>query len=162
MEKGSYQFEDFLVGVDDQYKDFVLEVNELLLQAGCKVKIGSSKINLFSVKYTQGRRGVFNFMLRRKSFKASVYAANYVQYLEVLNRLPESMVAQISKVAACKNMDNPPTCWDGCIGYDIPIGEENYQKCRFKCFQFDVNAESIPFLLELLESELKVRAAEQK
>ncbi|MCL2843804.1 MAG: hypothetical protein FWE28_10210 [Oscillospiraceae bacterium] len=157
MSTAEYQFQDFLMSVHDDNKEVVHTVNDLLLQEGCKVKIGSSKTNLFSVKYTQGRRGIFNFMLRKRGFKASVYAANFAQYPDVLNSLPESMVAQIAKTSACKNMDSPPTCWDGCIGYDIPIGDEQYQKCKFGCFQFDVNAESIPFLLTLLQSELNAR-----
>ena len=157
MEQANYQFEDFLMSADEAHTDFVTTIHETLLQEGCKVKVGSSKTNLFSVKYTQGRRGVFNFMLRKKGLKASVYAANFAQYPDVLNRLPESMVQQIAKTSSCKNMLNPPTCWDGCIGYDIPIGNEQYQRCKFGCFQFDVNAESIPFLVELLESELKAR-----
>jgi len=157
MEQANYQFEDFLMSVGDDYKDFVHTVNERLSQEGCKVKIGSSKTNLFSVKYTQGRKGVFNFMLRKKGFKASVYAANYAQYPDVLNSLPESMVAQIAKTAACKNMTDPPTCWDGCVGYDIHIGDERHQKCKFSCFQFNIDAESMPFLLTLLESELQTR-----
>ena len=157
MEKTNYQYEDFLMGVDDAYKSFVVAVHEKLLQEGCKVKIGSTKTNLFSVKYTQGRRGVFNFMLRKRGFKASVYAANFAAYPDVLNSLPKSMAAQIAKTSDCKNMSDSPTCWDGCIGYDIRIGEEQHQKCKFGCFQFNVDAESIPFLLTLLESELKER-----
>jgi len=157
MEKANYQFEDFLMSVEDKYKEFVISVNEMLMQEGCKVKIDSSKINLFSVKYTQGRRGIFNFMLRKKGLKTSVYAANFAQYPDVINDLPESMVEQIAKTADCKNMANPPTCWDGCLGYDIRIGQEQYQKCKFSCFQFDVDSESIPALLEMLQSELNVR-----
>ena len=160
MQEANYQFEDFLMSVDEAHKDFVLTVHETLLQAGCKVKVESSKTVLFSVKYTQGRKGIFNFKLRKKSLKASVYAGNFAAYPDVLNSLPESMVGQIAKSAACKNMSDPPSCWEGCVGYDIPIGEERYQKCKFVgCFQFNVNAESAPFLLALLESELKARRA---
>jgi len=159
MEQTGYQFQDFLMQVPEEYEDFVHRVHGILSAAGCKVKIGSSKTNLFSVKYTQGRRGVFNFMLRKRGFKASVYAANFAAYPDVLNRLPEGMVRQLAKTAACKNMASPPTCWDGCVGYDIPIGDERYQKCKFGCFQFDVDSESMPFLLEMLERELQARQA---
>jgi len=159
MEKTNYQFEDFLMSVSDEHKGFVQEVNDFLLNEGCKVKIASTKTYLFSVKYTQGRRGVFNFMLRKRGMKASVYASNFSQYPDVLNRLPESMVAQVAKSSDCKNFTSPTACWDGCLGYDIPIGEEHYQKCKFGCFQFNVDAESIPFLLEMLKSELKSRDA---
>jgi len=157
MEQSDYQFQDFFTQVNDDYKDFVHTVNEKFLQEGCKVKIGSSKTTLFSVKYTQGRRGIFNFMLRKKGLKASVYAANFAQYPDVLDRMPESMVEQIAKVPACKNMAGPGACMDKCIGYDFHIRGTHYQRCKFSCFQFDVDAESIPFLLELLESELKAR-----
>ena len=159
MAETIYQFQDFFMNVDDSYKDFVTTVNELLLQEGCKVKISSTKTNPFSVKYTHGRKGIFNFMLRKKSFKASVYAASFAQYPAVLNRLPESMIEQIAKTADCKNMAVPPTCWDGCIGYNLHINEEQYQKCKFSCFQFDVTPESIPLLLEMLTSELEARRA---
>jgi len=157
MEQANYQFQDFLMSVNEVHKAFVHTVHELLLQQGCKVKVGSTKTNLFSVKYTQGRRGVFNFMLRRRGFKASVYAANFMQYTDVLDRLPESMVAQLAKTSACKNMSDTPTCWDGCIGYDIPIRDVRYEKCKFGCFQFHVDEESMPFLLEMLERELAAR-----
>jgi len=159
MEKANYQFEDFLMSVDDKYKDFVLTINDILLQEGCKVKVESSKTYLFSVKYTQGRKGIFNFMLRKKSFKASVYAANFAKYPDVINSLPKSMVEQISKTSDCKNMANPPACWDGCLGYEIHIGQEHYQKCKFSCFQFNIDSESIPLLLEMLKSELNARQA---
>jgi len=157
MEKTNYQFEDFLMSVGEEYKDFVHAVDKLLREEGCKVKVESSKTNLFSVKYTQGRRGIFNFMLRKRGFKASVYAANFAEYPKVLNSLPQSMVDQIAKAAACKNMLSPPTCWEGCVGYDIPIGGEQYEKCKFGCFQFNVDSESMPYLLLMLESELKAR-----
>ena len=159
MQETNYQFEDFLMSVNEAHKEFVLTVHETLLQKGCKVKIESSKTALFKVKYTQGRRGIFNFTLRKKSLKASVYANNFAQYHDVLNSLPASMVGEIAKAAACKNMAVPPTCLEGCVGYTIPIREEQHEKCKFGCFQFDVNAESSPFLLALLESELKERSA---
>jgi len=157
MEQLDYQFQDFFMHVSDEYKDFVLNVHERLLQEGCKVKIASSKTVLFSVKYTQGRKGVFNFMLRKKSFKASVYAHSHAKYPDLLNRMPESMVDQFSKAQPCQNMTNPGTCMDRCIGYDFHIRETHYQRCKFGGFQFNVDAESIPFLLELLQSELDAR-----
>ena len=96
-------------------------------------------------------------MLRKRGFKASVYAANFAQYPDVLNRMPESMTNQIAKVQPCKNITEPGKCMDKCIGYDFHIREAHYQKCKFSCFQFDVDTESMPFLIELLESELNAR-----
>ena len=159
MAQPDLQFQDFLMQVNDDYQDFVHKVHELLLKDEYKCNVGTSKTALFSIKYTQGRKGIFNFMLRKKGFKASVYAANFAKYLDVLNRLPESMVNQIVKVSSCKNIAEPGTCMGKCIGYDFYIREDHYQKCKFSCFQFNVDAESIPFLLELLQSELDARCA---
>jgi len=152
-----YQFLEFFMGVSDEYKDFVTTIHERLLQEGCSVKISSNKTNLFSVKYAQGRKGVFLFMLRKKGLKASVYAGNFAQYPDVLNSLPEGMITQIKKSSNCINVMKPGKCRDRCIGYDINIREELYRKCKYDCFQFDVDEQSIPGLLGLLESELEAR-----
>ena len=43
MEKTIYKFEDFLADVSDEYKDFVIKINELLNNDGYKIKIESKK-----------------------------------------------------------------------------------------------------------------------
>ena len=155
-----YQFEDFLMSLPDEYKDFVHAVSEMVLQENySNIKIKTSKSYIFSVAYSQPktRRGIVTFYLRKRSFKIMVSAKNCAKYPDVLLSLPEKMVDQLAKGQHCLNMINPGTCMDKCAGYDFHIGEIHYQKCRFGCFQFDVDAESIPFLLKLLESELKER-----
>jgi len=47
------EFQNFLMQVSDDYNDFDHTIHERLLQEDCKVKVGSSKTALFSVKYTQ-------------------------------------------------------------------------------------------------------------
>jgi len=160
MEALNYQFEDFLASVDDEYKDFVVTVNELLLQEGCKVKIAPSKTSIFTVKYTQGktRRGMLNFTLNKKGLRVSLFAGNFEKYPDVLNNLHENMASAIAKSPICKNMMGPKKCsWADCIGYNIYIGKEHYQKCRYSCFQFYVDVESIPSLLNMLKSEIEAR-----
>jgi len=98
-------------------------------------------------------------MLRKKSFKISVFAGNFAKYPDVLSGLPESMINLLNKAHTCKNMTDPGKCMDKCIGYDFHIGDTHYQKCRFGCFQFNVDSESIPFLLEMIKSELEARRA---
>jgi len=160
MQETNYQFEDFLMAISEEHKDFALTVNEKLLQEGCKVKIGSSKTNLFSVKYIQGRKGVLNFTLRKKGLTVSIYARSFEQYSDVLNGLHARVIDQIVKAPDCKNLIGPKKCsWAECIGYSIPIGDDLHQKCMYQCFQFSIDIESIPSLLELLESELKARQA---
>jgi len=162
MDEVNIQFEDFLTSVNVDYKDFVNTVSEMVLQANySNIKIGTSKTNIFSVSYSQPktRLGIVNFYLRKKGLKIAVHAKNCAKYSDVLLGLPERMLSQIDKVQPCKNLIDPGACMGKCAGYDFHIGETHYQKCRFGCFQFDVDAESIPFLLELLENELKERMA---
>ena len=73
---------------------------------------------------------------------------------------PRDEIQQLDKTNACINIETPGKCMAKCKGYDFYIGETHYQKCKFGCFQFDVDEESIPFLLELLKRELEERRAE--
>jgi len=161
MEEINYLYEDFFMNVDNQYKDFVAQVNEMVLQEGySKVAVSTSKTYLFSVKYThpKTRRGIVNFTLRKKKgLMATIFAVNHNKYPQILNGLPEKMVSQIAKKHSCGNITDPGSCMAKCVGYDFYIGETHYQKCRFGCFQFDVDAESVPILLEMLTNELEVR-----
>jgi len=42
------------------------------------------------------------------------------------------------------------------------IGNEHYQKCQIQCFQFEVDVESMPYLLKLINCESKARVSEQQ
>jgi len=162
MEKLNEDFEDFLLSVNEGYKDFVRTVNELVLQENyINIKVKSSKTNLFTVSYSQPktRLGIVNFYVRKKSFKMVISGRNCAKYPDVLKEMPEEMIKQIDKVQDCKNMLEPGTCMDKCIGYTFDIGDVHYQKCRFGCFRFDINEQSIPFLLKMLERELEERRA---
>jgi len=160
MEKINEDFQDFLISVNDDYKVFVHTVHEMVLKENyTNIKVGSSKTNLFSVSYTQPktRLGIVNFYVRKRGFKMVISARNCAKYPNVLLSMPEKMIKQIDKVQSCKNLLDPGTCMEKCAGYDFYIGKTHYQKCRFGCFKFDIDAESIPFLLELLKSEIKER-----
>ena len=161
MEKINEDFQDFLNSISDDYKDFVHTVHELVMKENyINIKVGSSKTNLFSVSYTQPktRLGIVNFYVRKRGFKMVISARNCAKYSDLFLRMPEKMIKQIDKVQSCKNLLDPGTCMGKCAGYDFYIGDIHYQKCRFGCFKFDIDAESIPFLLELLQRELKERS----
>ena len=161
MENSELRYDDFFVSVNDDYKDFVNTVKERVFEEGYTIiKMGSSKTNLYTVAFIQPktRRGIANFYLRKRSFKMTISAKNCAKYPDVFSSLPEKMVVQIGKANPCLNLTDPGKCMDKCAGYEFNIGETLYQKCRFGCFQFDVNAENIPFLMDILETELKERA----
>ena len=161
MSKTEYQFEDFLADVSDCYKAFVNKVHEKLLQDNYRIKI-ESKASGFLVSYVHPKmkRTILNFLFRKKGLLVRVYGDNCNKYCDVLNRLPESMVRQIDKSGVCKRLVDLESCNSRCAtGYDFHIGKNHYQKCRYNCFCLDVDAESIPFLLELIERESKERLA---
>jgi len=160
--KKKYEFEDYLEDVtvlewvSEEDKQFITQFHEALSQKDCKVKITSSKTNPFLFAFTQKRKGVMSLYLRKKGLKARINVNNMENYPDVVNALPEEMVNQIDNSHVCKNMIGQK-CWDGCTGYDFHLGETHYQKCRYECFQFDVNTESMPFLFRLIENELEAR-----
>ena len=160
MAEENYQFDDFFANLNDEYKDFVTTIHEMVQENGFdKIAIGSSKVNLFTVKYTnkKTRRGIVNLTLRRKSFAVTVLAANNDKYPELLNKMPEQMANQIEKVHTCKNISEPGQCMDKCVGYEFHVRDRHFQKCKFGCFKFTVDAENMPYLLELIKTELEMR-----
>ena len=99
-------------------------------------------------------------MLRKKGLQVIVSVRNCDKLSDTFLTFPPKMIEQLDKTNACINIETPSKCMAKCRGYDFYIGETHYQKCKFGCFQFDVDEESIPFLLELLKRELEERRAE--
>jgi len=165
MSISDYQFNDFLSflsEVDRGNMDFAMEVHERLSKMACKVKLTSTKAYPYQLAYTMpnSRKGILNFYLRKKGLRVRITIVDPEQHSDVLNSLPEKMVRQIEKKDLCRKIVEGCNCLDTCTGFDFQIGETRYQKCRFYCFQFDVEAESIPFFFQLLESEIKARYAQ--
>ena len=165
MPRAKYQFEDdFLVKVSDEYKSFVTDVHKMLLAKGYKVKIQVTKSMGLRATYSQPKiktvKGIIlYFFFRDDKLMIRIDADNHEKYPDVLNRLPEGIISQIDQANDCVKFADPKKCWQGCIGYDFHIRGKNYQKCYAVCFQFEVDSESIPFLLEMIEYESKERCA---
>jgi hypothetical protein len=162
MSKAKYQLEDFLLLVDDGCRNFVITINEMLLQKGYKLKVTSTKSYGLHISYSQPKiktvKGIIVYLLACDGkLRIRINADNHVKYPDVLNHLPENIVNQIDKADTCMKSIDPQKCWQGCIGYDFHIGDKHYQKCIVNCFLLDVDFESFPFLLELIESESKER-----
>jgi len=158
MPKSEYQFADFLMNVDDRYKDFVITVHEMLA-ANYKAKI-ELKASGFLVSYIHNKtkRSILNFVFRKNGIYIRIYGENCNDYVNVLNRLPNNIVKQIEGAGVCKRLVDPGACNSKCgMGYDFHIGDNHYQKCRNSCFYLYVDDESIPHLLELVESESRSR-----
>ena len=156
-----YQFDDFLSGVCEAHKKFVVSTNESLLGDSYKVKIESKASGMFiSYSHPKTKRSVVNFLFRKTSLLVRLYADNFDKYIDFLNSLPEKMEKEIAKASVCKRLINPDECNPKCLkGYDFFIREKHYQKCRYNCFEFEVTGESIPILANFIESERKERKA---
>jgi len=101
---------------------------------------------------------MLNFLFRKSGLFVRIYADNFSRYTDFLNCLPEKMEKEIAKASVCKRLIDPATCNPKCImGYDFSIRDNRYQKCRYSCFQFAVNFESVPVLSEFIERERRER-----
>ena len=162
MNPTPYQFNDFLAFLSDThsaYMDFAIQIHEKLMELGCKLKITSTKAFPYQLAYTMpnSRKGILNFYLRKKGLKVRITIVDPANHAAILNALPENLVGQIDGKNSCRKLVEGCECLETCNGFDFHIGDNHYQKCRFDCFKFDVDTESIPFFYQLLESEIKTR-----
>jgi len=151
-------FEDFIIEVDPQYQEFARKMHEYLLQNDCKLKMTSAK-NGYVVSYQHGKkkRVLMNFVFRKSGLVARIYADHIGQYIEVLESVPGSMKKTVEKAPKCKRFEEPTSCNPKCSGYVFTLGDTQHEKCRYNCFLFTVNDESIPFIRTLIEKELGCR-----
>ena len=111
-----------------------------------------------SYSHPKTKRIILSLLFQKKNLSTRIYADNFSKYTDLLNRLPEKMEKEIAKASLCKRLVNPEECNPKCIkGYDFSIREKHYQKCRYNCFEFAVNTESIPVLADFIKSERKER-----
>jgi len=166
MPRAKYQFKDFLTTVDDDCKGLVTAVHDMLLLDNYKPKIQVTKSTGLQLSYHQPNIKtaagiILIFFLRNEKLTIRIYGKNHEAYPNVLNGLPEIIANQIDKADDCKKFIDPQKCWVGCMGYDFQIGKNHYQKCAVNCFQFDVDSESMPYLLEIIKSESMERLTVQ-
>jgi hypothetical protein len=159
MAKDSFQFEDFLSRVNKDYCEFVSNIHTLLLQEAYKVKVESKASGFFvSYSHPKTKRSLLNFLFRKEKLLVRIYADGLANYSDLLDRISPEMEKEIARAQVCKRLINPEECNPKCImGYDFKIKGKHYQKCRYNCFQFEVNPASIPVLSDLIENERRER-----
>ena len=154
------EFKDFIFEVDPLYHDFVVKLHEYLLQNNNKLKMTSAK-NGYVVSYQHGKkkRVLMNFVFRKGGLVARIYADHIGQYIDLLESVPDSMRKTVEKAPKCKRFEEPAGCNSKCGGYVFTLGDTQHQKCRYNCFLFVVNDESIPFIRTMIKKELECREA---
>jgi len=152
-------FEQFLEAVDANYQEFAKDLNNYLLDNGCKVTVEEKKSGfLASYKYGKPPRAMTNFLFRKAGMFVRIYGENIGEYSNFLNTLPPEMVQSIDSAGECGRLVNN-TCSPKCSGYDFAIEGTRFQKCRYNCFEFLVTDESVPYIKAFVENEINARSA---
>lgn len=161
MDNNELQYENFLNDVNPVYRDFVNQTHDFFLQNGCKVKIELAKNGyVISYSHTKTKKVIANFVFRKNGLVIRIYGDNFDKYIGFFDELPAAMIKSIGKSPVCKRLLDPTKCNSRCPkGYDFTVKDSHFQKCRYSCFMFEINEESIPFIKTFIENEVKERAA---
>lgn len=157
MDNQTLRFDDFLESVDVPYRESIHGIHAFLLDDGYKLKLQTAKSGGYVVSYQGGKskRVILNFVFRKTGLVARIYGDHVGRYVDFLHTLPETMVQTIEKSSsACR------ACNSRCPkGYVFAIREKQYNQCRYNCFMFPVNTESIPYIRTFLNNEIRERSA---
>ena len=150
-----YTFKDFLATVDGADQAFVSDLHDELTALGCKMDVKAAKSG-YVVSYTLNKKTVANYVFRKKGLIARIYAGHIIQYMEVLDTLPDGMARSIQDAPICKRLADPAACNPKCsMGYDFFLKGEHLQRCRNNAFMFVLDEESKPYVKALLLQEVK-------
>lgn len=153
-----FTFEDFLNDVELENKAASQKMHDSMMAGGYKATIEKKASGLLiSYKHPKTKRAILNLFFRKGGLQVRIYGENHKGYADFIDKLPETMEAQINKATQCKRFDPIPGCSPKCLGYDITIRGNRYTKCRYSCFHFEVNEKNFPVIYELIELEKKER-----
>ena len=148
-----------LEAVDVNYRVFVQDLHNYLMDNGCKETFKKKKTGLLgSYKHTKSKKSIINLLLKNHGLLVRIYGENTSKYPDFLNTLPKEMVQSIDRASECKRLVYD-TCSPKCSGYDVTIGGERFQKCRYGGFEFQITNENNPYIKLFIESETRARAA---
>ncbi len=119
----------FLETVDARFQDFVNEINQCLIENGCKCDIKTAKSG-FVVSYVldSTKRTLATFVCRKSGMKLRIYPEHIAEYQSFLNSLPIKMKKDIQKSSVCKRLINPDDCNSKCsMGYTFELDGEQYK-----------------------------------
>ena len=150
------KFTPFLNEVPDKYHGFVLDLDDYLLEKKCKRKIEPAK-NGYLTTYVHPVSGksLLNYVFRKTGVKMRIYAAGIGSYDAMLNHFPNKMKKEIIKAGDCKKLNGgicSPTCP---AGYTFRMDGVEYKKCRSMAFFHDLEEDSAPYILQLVQSEME-------
>ncbi len=152
-------YENFLADVPMQAKPWLDGKRKQLLDRGYREKV-MAKTAGYTLSYASPatKRSFLNLLFQKGLLIFRIYLDHLAQYEEFLSQMPPAMIKMVEKSHICKQLAYGGGCSDSCVkGYDFMLQGERYQKCRYQCFEFPVNEESLPVLTALFEKELEKR-----
>ena len=157
MSQAKLTFEQFLDAVESGHQSFIIDLNNYFTENGCKATFEEKKSGLLaSYKHSKTKKSVINVLFRKEGMFVRIYGEHVNNYLDFLDTLPKEMIDSIRDSGVCKRIVFN-TCSPKCIGYDVKIHGEHFQKCRYGGFQFLVTETNKPFIKEFIENELLAR-----
>lgn len=155
MGKQKLDFDDFIVTVSSQCKEFVSELHDILTKQGCIFEVKEAKSGYVG-SYLKDKKTIANYVFRKKGLFIRIYANHINNYMTFLDTLPDEMIQNISAAPPCKRLINPDTCNSKCaMGYEFFLKGEHFQKCRNNAFMFLVREENNSYIREFMEKEVK-------
>ncbi len=152
-------FESFLAEVPIAFRPFALALRQELSTAGWKEKMEQKPSGtVLTYAHPKTRRSLLNLLRKPKGLMFRMYPDHLPQYMDLLNNMPPSLAQAVAKAPTCKSLAAPGGCSELCVkGYDFVLQGQHYQKCRYRCFEFWLREEDLPFLQELLRQERLAR-----
>ena len=152
-------FEQLLSAADSDGQTFITQLHEYLLGKGCKAAFEEKKTShLGSYKIGKPPKALINLLVRPQGVYVRIYGENVSHYMDFMQTIPAEMVTAIADSGDCGRLTKG-TCSPKCTGYDVTIGGERYQKCRYCGFEFLMTEESRGFIKAFIENEIGERAA---
>lgn len=153
----SENFDMFMETVDENFRDFVKQIDKYLTENDCTCDIKLQKSGyVVSYVLNSSKRTLATFVSRKSGMKLRIYPEHLHQYQSFLDTLPEKVKKEIKKASACKRLINPDDCNPKCVmGYTFALDGEPYQKCRYMAFQPTLSEENNPYIKQFLEKELQ-------
>ena len=89
-------------------RSFVEDINDFLLDSGCKREIKTAKSG-FAVSYLlqDTKKTLATFVCRKTGIKIRIFPQRLNEYVEFLDTLPVKMKKEIVKASVCKRLVNP-------------------------------------------------------
>jgi len=153
MNSQKLSISDFNAEVPQEYRNFVLQVHELLTQNGYKSKVQLKRHGLSAQYNSPNQKGYNALQLIVKNNKLHMYLYNifFYDFNGFLEKLPPVVIAQYDEYRNCTDSCDP-VCEEGKRNY-YAINGKQYRKCACGRQLFTVDEEIASGVLSVLKKE---------